>query len=579
MAKRLMLLGTIALVWIAAPGSAQALTPPPLPGGIAFSSGDRIVRIAADGSDRRELTATGPFAEGDSRGRTGDAAPQVSPDSARLLFTRSTPARDFGTRRSIVVTAADGSGATRVLRDTKRVSFSSPAWMPDGESVAVARTIYRRRGTTRSVVIAGLDGKSIKPVFKLPLHRQGNLKRDLAGYLEPVDIGVSPDGSKMLITVSNGYKYDEKYLELIDLATGKRRTVGRNTRSGSFSPDGERFVYVSSAGNRGETCTETNEESCVIQGDLYVQDVDGGGKLRLTRSRAAEENPDWSPDGRRIAFDANHNLPRSGAAAEIYSIAPDGSCLSWLTNGSPAAVEPEWTANTGESDLSCGIEPREPLVSGDWTVPDAESAAISVWGGPALGDRLVSEVALSGPFRIAVYDDCAVYDAVACARPPDYEIGGFSTCFAGLYLGLVVGEAKRSAFGHRKGVAFLRERGGRSKLRRITVFTGDTMLSISGDRRTTFAELEEQIDTLRPVSAEQPPARLPGLHLPKGLPGAAETVAPMARRKGVRATARRLEAEPEEIRQLVTFTHRLPLLGPIRTKSCSARETDPFAGF
>ncbi|MBK5232196.1 MAG: PD40 domain-containing protein [Thermoleophilia bacterium] len=558
-------------------GPASALTPPPPPSGIAFSFGGKILRIGSDGSDRRELTKTGPFANGDSQGRVGDAAPQLSPDGSHLLVTRTTPRKDYGVNRSIVLAGADGTEPAPILRGTKKVSFSSPAWMPDGQSVAVAREVDRRRGYARSVVIAGLDGKSLKTVFKLPLHRTGeNFKLDEATYREPIDIGVSPDGSKLLVTVSNGYFYDKKYLVLVDLETGKQRTVGKNTRSGSFSPGGERFVYVSSAGNKGETCTETDETSCVIQGDLYTQDTDGGDKQRVTRSRAAEENPDWSPDGLRIAFDANYNLPKSGAAAEIYAIAPDGSCLSWLTNGSPASVEPDWSPDAGRSDLACGIDPREPVLAGDWTSLGAKDAAKSVWGGPVSGDRLVSQAILTGPFRFAMYDDCAVFDAKACAPAPKYDIGGISTCFAGLYLGLVVGEAKRSAFGHRKGVAFLRESGGRSKVKRITVFTGDTMVSISGDRRTTFAQLEAQIDTLRPADTAGPPKKLPALYLPKGMPNVVDLVARLVRRTGIKRAAERLDAKPNEIRPLLTFSRRMEMLGPIKTEACSKEEADPF---
>lgn len=555
----------------------MALTPPPAPSSITYSFGDRVVQIAADGSNRRELTSTGPFSSGDLEGRTGDAAPQISPDGVHLLLTRSLPARYYGVRRRILLAAADGSGARPILPGNRRVSFSSPTWMPDGRSVAVARSVDRPRGTAHSVVIAGLDGKLVKTVFQLPLHRRGNLKRDLSTYREPVDIGVSPDGTRFLVTVSNGYEYDQKWIVLVDLETGKHRVVGRNTRHGSFSPDGSQFVYVSSAGNRGTTCTETDETSCVIQGDLYVEDVDGRDRRRLTRTRAAEENPEWSPDGRRIAFDANYNLPDSGAAAEIYAIAPDGSCLSWLTNGAPAGVEPHWAPDAGPSDLICGIEQREPVIAGHWLRQGAPGSAISVWAGPLMGQRLVSAASLSGPFRGATYDDCAVFDPKVCARPPRYQIGGISTCFAGPYISLVVGDARRASFGHRRGVSFLREKtpSGRS----ITIFTGDTMLSISGSRRTTFPELEAQIDSLRTARQTKPAGRLPRLHLPKGMLRAMKAVNRVVRRTGIKRTSKRLQMEPRAVRSLIRLSKQVKYLGPVRSKTCSREERDPFAGF
>ena len=581
---RYLLTGFVALAFLGTGfgGTANALTPPAAPSSIAFSFGDRIVRIAADGSGRQSLTRTGPFPDGDLAGRTGDAAPQLSPDGAQLIFTRSLPRKDYGVRRSIMLASADGSGARVILRGNRKVDFSAPAWMPDGKSVAVARSIDRPNGTARSVVIASLNGKSVKTVFTLPLHRRGDLKQDLATYREPIDIGVSPDGKRLLITVSDGYSYDRKWLVLVNLNNGKQRMIGKNTRSGSFSPDGSRFAYVSSTGNSGETCIETDETSCVIQGDLFVQNLDGSGKRRLTRSRAAEENPDWCPDGKRIAFDANYNLPGSGAASEVYAIAPNGTCLSWLTNGSPASVEPDWAPEAGPSDLLCGIEPRETVISSDWIPTKEEGAEISVWAGPVLGNRLVSEAVLTGPFRATVYDDCAVFNARACAEPAKYEIGGLSTCYAGLYLGIVVGEAKRSDFAHRRGVAFLREkrRTRRGNLvRSVTVFTGDTMLAIRGRGNASFADLEKQIDGLRPATASVSAGRLPQLYLPKGMPNTVKFVAGMVGRIGVRRTSIRLEADPKDIRTLVRFSSRLNLLGPIKTKTCTKEETDPFAGY
>jgi TolB protein len=49
--------------------------------------------------------------------------------------------------------------------------------------------------------------------------------------------------------------------------------------------------------------------------------ADGTGRVQLSRNRIRDENPDWSPDGRRLAF---YSERISGGIAEIYVIPADG---------------------------------------------------------------------------------------------------------------------------------------------------------------------------------------------------------------------------------------------------------------
>ena len=70
-----------------------------------------------------------------------------------------------------------------------------------------------------------------------------------------------------------------------------------------FSPDGKRIAFV--------TNTDGNWE-------IYLMNSDGSGLLRLTRNTAVDTHPTWSPDGRRIIFSSE----RDGRSA-IYEIVPD----------------------------------------------------------------------------------------------------------------------------------------------------------------------------------------------------------------------------------------------------------------
>src|SRR5204863_4528676 len=60
---------------------------------------------------------------------------------------------------------------------------------------------------------------------------------------------------------------------------------------------------------------------------VYLQRLDGGAAVRLTRGERHAGYPVWSPDGQRIAFDSD----RSGDF-ELYVVGVDGRGLRNLTN-------------------------------------------------------------------------------------------------------------------------------------------------------------------------------------------------------------------------------------------------------
>ena len=84
---------------------------------------------------------------------------------------------------------------------------------------------------------------------------------------------------------------------------------------------------------------------------MVIAAADGGARRIVLRTRRDEVDPSWSADGTRIAFSSGRNLPVAAPARELYSIAPDGTCLTWLTNGDADSTSPYF-------------EPDEPL-SGD----------------------------------------------------------------------------------------------------------------------------------------------------------------------------------------------------------------------
>ena len=105
-----------------------------------------------------------------------------------------------------------------------------------------------------------------------------------------------------------------------------------------WSPDGQRIAFVSERdGNR----------------EIYVMNSDGTDVKRLTDAPAYDNFPKWSPDGRHIVFSSR----RDESEVQIYVMKADGSGINQLTNGPSYADIPAWSPDGKRIAYNSG--PRE----------------------------------------------------------------------------------------------------------------------------------------------------------------------------------------------------------------------------
>jgi TolB protein len=273
-----------------------------------------IYVIRPNGSGLKQLTS--------NAGDDGD--PSWSPDGRQIVFASTRdgvlfPGDDFPVGE-LYVMRADGSNQTRLTNDEADDYY--PEWSPDGQRIVFNSNRHDVNQRYLNIYVMDADGSDITRVTTSP---------ELIDDWRP---SWSPDGSRIAFE-RRDYAADdtmEIYVVGVD-GSGEQNLTNHPTaldEMPAWSPRGDLIAFYS---NRDAPSSDD------LTGEIYVMEPDGSNVRRLTSTPDGESFPQWSPDGRRLAF--NRFVEATGHR-DIYVMRANGSGETQVTDAPGFNVVSDW---------------------------------------------------------------------------------------------------------------------------------------------------------------------------------------------------------------------------------------------
>jgi eukaryotic-like serine/threonine-protein kinase len=305
---------------------------------------------------------------------------------------------------------------TRLNSSNHEIHHSAPQFLPDGRHFIYF--VQSERPENSGIYIGSLDSKDsqrltnsngnaaytqVRGAYYLLFPRDTNLMgqafdasgRELIGTPFVV-------ASRLLIGLGGGHPRAALSVSQNGVLAYRTRVDTGSTDLEWFDRSGKRLGSVGESEEYSNPALSPDEKKLVVSRmdpqirtrDLWLYDFGNGGFSRFTFSTADETNAVWSPDGKRIAFDAFHD-----GVVDIYE--------KEIASGS----EPKLLLHTNENKYIFAWSPDGSIL--------LFKMGTATWGVPRAGGKLLGPYAMDTP-RISPDGKWVAYASYQSGRSEVY---------------------------------------------------------------------------------------------------------------------------------------------------------------
>jgi dipeptidyl aminopeptidase/acylaminoacyl peptidase len=274
-------------------------------------------------------------------------APQWSPDGRWIAFTITEWNKKDNRRDSHIHIIPAGGGQIIKLTNGER-GESAPQWSPDSSRIA----FLANRETPQPGAAEGAGGGRGNQIYVISV-RGGEAEKLTDEEANISQFRWSPDGKRIAYVVRDTPKdkaerdkrrrdrfdaivvdsdFNYSHMWAIDVETKTKRRVTEGAFSAAdpqWSPDGRWIAYViNRTGAQESSFTDISEDR---NSDIFVIAASGGTPRQVTNSPAPDSQPRWSPDGKSIAYFSADDPKSWASKIDLMVVGAEGGSPRSLT--------------------------------------------------------------------------------------------------------------------------------------------------------------------------------------------------------------------------------------------------------